>query len=732
MRKLAFKITGMDCADEIASLKRAVGPLVGGDEHLAFDLIEGKMTVSVSGSGEMLLPIREAVARTGMDAIPWAEYAARPQASRDGSRARHGRAIACLGSGAFLFLGFLTDWSARRDLFATIGAREGEVGPVPLAAIALFGSSAVLGGWFIAPRALRAARALRPDMNLLMTVAALGAMLIGQWFEAAAVTFLFSLALLLESWSVERARRAIRTLLDVSPAVADVLDPRTGRIGSVPVEEVAIGSTLAVRPGERIPLDGLVVKGATSVNQAPITGESLPVHKEVGDEVFAGTINGDGAIELCSTKAAKDTTVARIIRMVEEAASRRAPSEQWVERFARVYTPIMMGLSLLVAVFPPILLGSSWSHSIYQALVLLVIACPCALVISTPVSVVAALATAARHGVLVKGGRYLEAVARIRAFAIDKTGTLTEGHPTVSEVVPASGHTKDELLEIVAAIEARSEHPLARAVVRHAASLGIHPEPAEGYLAIRGKGAGAMLRGHPVWVGSHRYLEERGHEDPEVHERLESLAASGSSVIVAGTDDHVCGFVALADVVRPDARAAVASLRAAGIRPIVMLTGDNRGTAEAVARLTGVDEVRGELLPEDKVAAVEDLVREHGEVAMLGDGVNDAPAMARATVGIAMGGDGSDAAIETADIALMSDDLSRLPWLVRHARRTLSIIRQNVAASIAVKIAFVVLTFAGHPSLWAAIGADTGVSLLVVLNALRLLHAGGGEGGVSG
>ncbi|MBM3320812.1 MAG: heavy metal translocating P-type ATPase, partial [Candidatus Eisenbacteria bacterium] len=474
----------------------------------------------------------------------------------------------------------------------------------------------------------------------------------------------------------------------------------------------------------RIPVDGVLVRGSTSVNQAPITGESLPVNKEEGDEVFAGTINGDGAVEIRSTKEAKDTTVARIIRMVEEARSRRAPSEQWVEKFARIYTPVMIGLALLVAALPPLLFGGAWSRSVYQALVLLVIACPCALVISTPVSVVAALAASARRGVLVKGGRFLEAVARLRALAIDKTGTLTEGRPSVCAVVPARGHTESELVAIVAAIEARSEHPLARAIVRHAASLGIRPEPAEEYRAVRGKGAGAVLRGRPVWVGSHRYLEERGHEDDEVRERITSLSAGGSSVVVAGTDDHVCGFIALADAVRPDARRAIDALRAAGIRPIVMLTGDNRGTADAVGRKTGVDEVRAELLPEDKVRAVEDLSRAHETVGMLGDGVNDAPAMARASVGIAMGAAGSDAAIETADVALMSDDLLRLPWLVRHARRMLSIIKQNVAASIAVKGAFVALTFAGHPSLWGAIGADMGVSLLVVFNALRLLHPG--------
>jgi Cd2+/Zn2+-exporting ATPase len=354
-------------------------------------------------------------------------------------------------------------------------------------------------------------------------------------------------------------------------------------------------------------------------------------------------------------------------------------------------------------------------------LVLLVIACPCALVISTPVSIVSALTSAAGHGVLIKGGLYVEIPSRLRAIALDKTGTLTEGKPTVLRVLPWSGHTEQELLEIAAAIEGRSEHPLAHAIVTHAAAQGIRPRPADDYQAIKGKGATAVLQGQPVWIGSHRYLEERAQETPQMHETMEQLSAAGSSVVVIGNDHHVCGFIAVADRVRPHSRAAVTALREAGIRHIVMLTGDNQGTAQAIARQTGVDEFRAELLPEDKVQAVEDLVALHGTVAMVGDGVNDAPAMARATLGIAMGAVGTDAAIETADVALMSDDLSRLPWLVHHSRRTLAIVRQNITLSLTVKALFMALALAGHASLWAAIAADMGVSLLVVGNALRLL-----------
>jgi Cd2+/Zn2+-exporting ATPase len=373
------------------------------------------------------------------------------------------------------------------------------------------------------------------------------------------------------------------------------------------------------------------------------------------------------------------------------------------------------------------LLAAAWSTWIYNALVLLVIACPCALVIATPVSIVAALTSAARAGVLIKGGVFLETPARLRAIAFDKTGTLTTGKPTVVEIVPLADHDERELLERAAALEVRSEHPLAAAILRHALKRGVSPAPADDFQVMRGKGAEAVYRGRKFWLGSHRFLEERQQETDGVHERLEQMSADGRTVVVVGNEDHVCGLIALADEVRPTSRAAIAALRAAGIEHLVMLTGDNRATAEAVARQTGVDEVQAELLPEEKLAAVEALVAKYGAVAMVGDGVNDAPALARATLGVAMGAAGSDAAIETADVALMSDDLSKLAWLVRHSRRTLRIIRQNIVFALAIKALFVVLTFAGLASLWTAIAADTGASLLVILNGLRLLDGGGAK-----
>jgi Cd2+/Zn2+-exporting ATPase len=407
--------------------------------------------------------------------------------------------------------------------------------------------------------------------------------------------------------------------------------------------------------------------------------------------------------------------------MVGEASSRRAPSEQWVERFARVYTPAVLAAAVVVLLVPPLLFGGSWTIWLYRSLVLLVIGCPCALVISTPVTIVAALAAAARNGVLIKGGTYVEAPAQLRALALDKTGTLTRGEPEVVDVIPLNGHTDVELLQRVAWMETRSDHPLARAIVNYAHARGIEPTAVEDFQIVQGKGATARIGDTQYWIGSHRYLEERGQETPEIHNRLDSLASAGRSVVVVGNERHVCGLITIADAVRPESRSVIEALRRAGISHVVMLTGDNAATARAIAEQTGIDEVRAELLPADKVSAVEELVKSYTYVAMIGDGVNDAPAMARATLGIAMGAAGSDAAIETADIALMSDDLSKLPWLMAHSKRTLAIVRQNILLSLSVKAVFVVATFAGFASLWAAIAADMGVSLLVIGNALRLL-----------
>lgn len=710
----------MDCADEVAILRREIGPLLGSADRLSFDILRGKMLVAPGAPEATTKAIVQAVARTGMRAVPWQDV--QPKAAERDFWERGGRTLLTAVSGASSAAGF--GWHVHvAGLAAAIGSEgAGLAEAVPPPSAALYVVGIVAGGWFVAPRAWRAIRRLRPDMNLLMTIAVIGAVAIGEWFEAAVVAFLFAFSLALESWSVGRARRAVEALLAIAPPTARLLD-EDGIPREVPAEEIAVGARILIKPGDRIPLDGTVTRGSSHVNQAPITGESLPVEKAEGTDVFAGTINGDGALEVDVTRLVGETTLAQIIRMVSEAQSRRAPSEQWVDRFAQIYTPVILAAAVAMAAVPPLLGLGEAGVWFYRALVLLVIGCPCALVISTPVSIVASLAAAAKNGVLVKGGAFMEVPARLKAVALDKTGTLTKGAPQVIDVVPLSGHTEEELLRAIGAMETRSHHPLARAIVTYVRSKGLEISPAEDVRAVQGRGMTALVRGKRYWLGSHRFLEETGQETPHIHDELEARSSAGRTVVFVGTDDHVCGFVTLADSVRPEAVRAVRALREAGVAHIVILTGDNRPTADRIAAETGIDEVRSELLPADKVAKIEELVLKYGTVAMIGDGVNDAPAMGRATIGIAMGAAGSDAAIEAADIALMSDDLSKLPWLMRHSRRTLAIVHQNVALSLCVKAVFVILTFSGHGSLWAAIAADMGVSLLVIANALRLLRA---------
>ncbi|MCC7262837.1 MAG: heavy metal translocating P-type ATPase, partial [Candidatus Latescibacteria bacterium] len=666
-----FTIHGMDCAEEIAILKREVGPVVGGEEHLSFDLLHGRMTILTGPGTPALEAILQAIARTGMQGEIWREGSETPSEAQGWQR--HGRTILTGASGLSLVAGFLVHAWMAGGIGEALGA-EGLEHQVPPAAAICYALGILAGVWLILPKAWLAARRLRPDMNLLMTVAVLGAIGIGEWLEAASVSFLFSVSLLLESWSVGRARRAVGALMELAPTLA-CLKRADGSEEQVSPDQVPVGAVFMVKPGERIPLDGRVVRGVSEVNQAPITGESGPVFKDPGAQVFAGTINGDGALEIESAKPAADTTLAQIVRMVGEAQRQRAPVEQWVEKFAQIYTPVVMSLAIAVLLVPPLFFSATWGEWLYRSLVLLVIACPCALVISTPVSMVAALAAAARNGVLVKGGKYLEFRGQVRAMALDKTGTLTQGKPQVVELVPLGGHDEGELLERALAMEAPSGHPLARAIVAFAQERGMSSHPAEEFQLLQGKGATARFNGNPYWVGSHRFLEERGQETQEIHERLEAMAKAGQTVVVVGNDTHVCGLIALADAVRPEARQALQALRTAGVRRLVMLTGDNEGTAQAIGTETGIDQVFAELLPAQKEEAVASLVSQCGQVAMVGDGINDAPAMARATVGIAMGAAGSDAAIETADIALMSDDLAKLPWLIRHSRRTLGIVR---------------------------------------------------------
>jgi len=570
------------------------------------------------------------------------------------------------------------------------------------------------------------------DMNVLMVVAAVGAMAIGEYAEGAVTLFLFSVGESLESATSDRARNAIRSLMALAPQEAAV--EREGGSVVVAVGDLRTGERVLVRPGERFPVDGVVLEGHSAANQAPITGESMPVEKGVGDDVFAGTINGSGALVVRVTRLAADSTIARVMRMVEEAQSEKAPAQRMVDRFAAVYTPVVFGIAVLVAAVPPLAGLGPAGVWVYRALVLLVIACPCALVISTPVTIVSALARGARSGVLIKGGRHLEALASLQVVAFDKTGTLTAGEPYVvggsCELHPegpqACANCRD-LLAKAAALEERSEHALARAVTRRAAEQGLAGRYSAGESAVAhaGLGISGVVGGHVVTAGNLAFSEENGNGrvSEGLARQIREAERAGYTVVLV--DDACCGqrcFLAVADALRPGAARVVAGVREAGIGRTVMLTGDNPDIAGLIAGEAGVDEFRARLLPQDKVEAVEQLERDYGPTAMVGDGVNDAPALARATVGIAMGAAGTDTALETADVALMGDDLTRLPYALRLSRAALTVVRQNVTVSLLVKALFLALALAGKATLWMAVLADTGTSVLVTLNGMRMLR----------
>ncbi len=578
----------------------------------------------------------------------------------------------------------------------------------------LYTAAAAVGGANFFGAGVRAARTLRLDMNFLMSAAIIGAILIGEPFEAATLGALFSLAELLEHFAVDRGRRSIARLVELAPERADRLQP-DGSVETVRVDALKVGDRVRVRPGDKIPADGRVVAGASAVNEATITGESLPRAKDVGDQVFAGTLNTDGALDVAVTADAAHSTLARIVQLVREAEGRRAPIEQFVKRFARIYTPAVTGLAVLVMILPPVVLGASGLEWFVRGLTLLVIACPCALVIATPVTVVSALTNAARNGVLIKGGEHLERLGSVRALALDKTGTVTTGALRVRQFVVADGTPADELLRRVAAAEARSEHPIAHAIVRFAEERGLspHPGPVEDFGAVPGQGLRARVAGRWVSVGTEAFTGAK-------------LAApvrmdGGLSPVFARTEDGLQGVVLVGDHVRAGAPEVVLRLRRLGLRRIVMLTGDGAEAAEAVARAVGVDDVQSRLLPEQKVEAVESLRRRWGSVAMLGDGVNDAPALATATVGIAMGAAGSPATIETADVALMADDISKLPFAIELARRARRVIRFNITLALGLKLLLAVGAVAGLVSLAVAVlVGDMGGSLVVTASALRL------------
>jgi Cd2+/Zn2+-exporting ATPase len=688
-RRQTFVVAGLDCAAEVALIEERLGALPGvcsvrasavtGETVVVHTLEPGVVEGAFAAAG---FPVREAAS-----------------AAPSSSRATVTALLLALG-----------------------GCAVGLVSP-PWS-VALYLPAILLGGATVARRGFERARQRVLDMNALMTIAVLGAMAVGEWGEGAATVVLFSLAQLLESRSRERARRALSDLMQSAPDTALVRGP-SGESRRA-ADRIAVHETIVVGVGERIALDGIVTAGQSGVDQSPLTGESRRVSKQPGDEVLAGSINGDGVLEVRVTRTAGETTLARVLRRTLEAQASKAPSQGFVDRFAAVYTPAVLALAVAVALLPPLLGAGTFAEWVYRGLVLLVIACPCALVIATPVAVVSGLTAASRRGVLVKGGVHLEDLGRARAVVFDKTGTLSRGRPEVTDVLAAAG-TANEVLALAAAVEARSAHPIAEAVLARARAAGLPVARAEGVGAIPGRGVFGRVEGREVLVGSHRLFDERGLCDHRLDAELVRLEGEGkSAVLVGGRDTGVLGALAVADGLRPEAEAALRALRAEGFA-LAVLSGDNRRTVDAVAARLGIAEAHGELLPEDKVDRLAALQRRWGPTVMVGDGINDAPALAASSVGIAMGRRGTDVALETADVALLSEDLTLVPFALRLGVSTRRVIRANVALALAVKAIVLAAGLLGYGSLWAAVGADMGASLLVIGNGLRLLRFSGGR-----
>ena len=584
--------------------------------------------------------------------------------------------------------------------------------------IALFLAAIAIGGFSLIKEGLMNLTKLEFDMSTLMTIAVIGAALIGDWAEGAVVVFLFSVSEALESYSIDKARNSIASLIELAPTTAIVL--RNNQEFEVDVEDLGISDVILIKPGQKIAMDGEVIQGDSSVNQAAITGESLPVHKVLGDEVFAGTLNEEGAMQVRVTKLAEDTTIAKIIHLVEEAQAEKAPTQQFVDRFAKYYTPAILVISLLIMVIPPLVTGGLWAEWFYKGLVVLVVGCPCALVISTPIAIVTAIGNAARNGVLIKGGIHLEETGQVKVVAFDKTGTLTEGRPEVTDIITVSSLTENELLQQAASIEKFSQHPLATSIIRAAAKVQGSLLEVDQFQSITGKGAKGVLAGRLVHVGSPNLFREMHTAEAVVEQQILTLQQQGKTVMLVWSEAGLDGMIAVADQVRKGSLQVIQKLHEMG-KKTVMLTGDNQSTADAIGAQLGISEVKAELLPDQKVEMIKSLAQ-YGKVAMVGDGVNDAPALATANIGIAMGGAGTDTALETADIALMADDLGKLPYTIKLSSRTKQIILQNISIALGLKVIALLLIIPGWLTLWMAVMADMGATVIVVLNSLRLMR----------
>lgn len=687
----------MDCPNEENDIRKALAGIEG-IRSLRFEL--ASRTLTIDGGQSAQESALQAVRQLGFEVLPIEhEKTETPSGFGEISKALIALALA-IGAEALDF--FAPDTLPFKGLGMALAA----------AAIAFSGFSTYRKG-------LAALRRGQLNMNALMGVAVTGAFLIGQWPEAAMVMALYAIAELIEARSVDRARNAIKGLLALTPETAEIRQS-DGTWLETPADKVAIGALARVKPGARIPLDGRVTAGSSAVNQAPVTGESIPVDKTTGDPVFAGTINETGMLEFEVTAAANNTTLARIIHAVEEAQGTRAPTQRFVDRFAAIYTPAIFAIAVAVAVGGPSLFDWTWIQALYKALVLLVIACPCALVIATPVTVVSGLAAAARRGILIKGGVYLEEARKLRAIALDKTGTITEGKPRLvaTEVLPST-EPEATILSWAASLAGHSDHPVSKAI---AAGLALPENGLTDFTALPGRGIEARLEGRRLVLGNHRLIEDRRLCSPEIEERLAVHESQGRTVTLLASDDRVLAIFAVADTIKESSREAVAELHRLGVVS-VMLTGDNTATAASIAKQAGIDDARGNLLPEDKLAAIEELQGRFGPTAMTGDGINDAPALARADIGVAMGAAGTDTAMEAADVVILNDDLRRIPETIRLSRKTHAVLWQNIALALGIKAVFLALVVFGNATMWMAVFADMGASLLVVANGLRILNA---------
>lgn len=704
--KLAmFSIENMDCPTEERLIRDKLAKLPG-ITRLEFNLLQRKLSVHHTLASPD--SIQAALITIDMQAV-LLDQTSQPSTSSATTPAYFARQ-------KWAKLALAGGFALSAEIYAYMQGAE-DAWPVILlasCAILLSGLGTYKKGWI-------ALKNLTLNINALMSIAVTGALLIGQWPEAAMVMVLFTLAEAIEALSLERARNAIRGLMAMTPDSAQVLQP-DGSWQETPASGIALGATIRIAPGERIALDGEVLRGQSFVNQAPITGESMPVAKESGDKLFAGTINQAGSLEYRVTAAQTDSTLSRIIRAVEEAQASRAPTQRFVDSFAKVYTPIVFALALAIMLIPPLFLGLAWADWIYKALVLLVIACPCALVVSTPVTVVSGLAAAAKAGILIKGGVYLEEGRKLKLLALDKTGTITQGQPKLTKVELLQGELSIAW-QFAASLAARSDHPVSNAISTHWQSLktGTNLLEVHHFEALLGRGVKGQINGQWYYLGNHRMLEELKLCNSATEAALLALEAQGNTAVLIANQDGALAVLGVADTVRDSSRAAIAELHALGIRT-VMLSGDNVRTAQAIAKTVGIDDARGNLLPEDKLSVIADSLKEYPSVGMVGDGINDAPALAKASIGFAMGAAGTDTALETADVALMDDDLRKIPQFIRLSQRTASILKQNIALALGIKLVFLVMAGLGLATLWMAVFADMGASLLVIFNGLRLVR----------